>query len=320
MPGSPLTLHLVDSQSEESLATKLNFADVILLGYSSADMGSLVGVRERWIPLVLAAVADLSAKKTILVGLKADLGRAEEQETALTAQLFVDFPFVLESVRCSALTGAGVTKVFVRAELNASYPVAPLFFNQHFTPSCYRAFKRIFRIYDRDVDGLWNADEFHSFQETCFGLRLNPEESALLRDRILRTNPFGFRGEALTLDGLFALLTLYVTPLTSSVWSVLEHHGYDDDLVLDLPAIETPALRPNQVHRLSPSAVAFLTGLAEYGAQALHPEDPIVDAAVMASIFSVVEEGELDPPVPWMHPDYPVIKVIALNCLSLNMR
>ena len=312
VPGSSLTLHLVDTEpNDESLATKLNFADVILFGYSTADMATLVGVRERWIPLVSSAVADLSSKKALIVGLKADLSRAEEQETALIAQLFVDFPFLLESVRCSALTGSGVPKVFVRAELNFSYPVAPLFFNQQFTPSCYRAFKRIFRIYDRDVDGLWSVDEFRSFQESCFGLRLNDEELNLLRDRILRTNPFGFRGECLTLDGLFALLTLYVTPLTSSVWSVLEDHGYDDDIILDLPIMSTPSLRNNQVLRLSSSAVGFLTGLARYSAQALHPEDDGVDTAVLSSLFSVIEEGDLDPPAPWLHPDFPVIKVVA---------
>lgn len=313
VPGSSLSLHLIDSQAEEDLTNKLNFADVILFAYSTGDMSSLTGIRERWIPGVVSSVADLSSKKALLVGLKADLGRAEGQEAEVTAQLFVDFPFLLESVRCSALSGSGVEKVFVRAELNVTYPVAPLFYNQQFTSPCYRAFKRIFRIYDKDVDGLWNIQEFRSFQESCFGLTLNAEESELLRDRVLRMNPFGFSGSSLTLDGLFALLTMYVTPLTGCLWAVLQLHGYDDDLDLELPQMLPPPLRANQTLRLSSSAVAFLTGLAKYSVLALRPQEPLkVDAAVLHSMFSVVSEDDLEQPVPWLRTEFPVIKVIIL--------
>lgn len=233
-----LTLHLIDSAAADEdpeLLNKIRFADALLFAYDAqpSRLATLANISS-WLELA-SSVTDLASKVVLLVGLKAE----EEQtarEVSLCTQLLLEHPCVIEAVRCSALRGdAG--KALERAEMNHLYPTAPLFdvTRRAFTDRGYRAFKRVFRLYDLDADGLLCEAELQSLHAVYQSTRLSGEELRQLLGVVRSDCPLGVRDDALTLDGLLALLAMFVERhQTHMLWRLLRRHDYSDAVDIEV--------------------------------------------------------------------------------------
>ncbi len=99
------------------------------------------------------------------------------------------------------------------------------------TQQAIKSLTRIFKLCDRDNDGLLNDVELNEFQLKCFGVHLNltslQEVKALLgngRDDYLN-------GNEITLSGFIHLHALFIRKgRQETIWTVLKKFGYDRNL------------------------------------------------------------------------------------------
>jgi Ras family protein T1 len=323
LPGASHCILIIDSAHDEDLAqlrNKVRFADVIMFTHDLKDPTTLESISTKWLPLA-SSITDLSGKKLLVVGLRADLvndpiALLSEEEGLL--RLMRSQPLLLECLRCTINQHTtmssiwSVEAVFRRAEEHHFYPVSPLFSAGSLTPRAHSAFKRIFRIFDRDGDGLWNDSELRAFHLVCFDLNLDEEALCQVRKRICAMAPFGVLGSDTTLDGLYTLVRMYIDSHPQNIWEVLWHCGYDEELDVDVPEDGLPPMSAGQMLRLSEEAVSFLRGLARYTCMAEEGTENALTPAVLSSIFSVVSAEAL---VPWR--SLPVLQVSqsSLPCI-----
>jgi len=106
-----------------------------------------------------------------------------------------------------------VDDVFYKGEAIVTFQLAPLFntCTSDFTPSCHRAFKRIFRIADADRDGLLSDIELKVLQMKCFGNNdMNDSEVATIKRRIQKTIPNSIYQDMITYEGFVGFMRLFV--------------------------------------------------------------------------------------------------------------
>lgn len=81
-------------------------------------------------------------------------------------------------LECSAKKVLHIQEVFFFAQKAVLYPQSILFDAAagNFTRKCAVALQRIFRLCDRDTDGVLDDEELNEFQFKCFGARLKNDE------------------------------------------------------------------------------------------------------------------------------------------------
>ena len=92
-----------------------------------------------------------------------------------------------------------INELFFLAQTHVLYPVRPILdlSSNSFKDDCTRALIRIFRMFDKDGDGLLSDKELNDFQEFCFGE--------------------GMKLEAEDLDNLKKLVTKMMSSSTGSI-------------------------------------------------------------------------------------------------------
>jgi hypothetical protein len=224
---------------------------------------------------------DSTSKRVILVGTKIDLlGGSEgenrsQYELQQLNELVAEFPIVAACCRSSAKLLV-VDSVFHYAELCVAFPLEPLFdrVENKFTPACERAFGRIFRLLDRDRSGGLCDSELCAFQGACFGESLSTTELTELKRMAISAIPDSLRDGELTWRGLLGLIRcLLLRSQPQSVWTILRHFDYDENLSLFLPedfscdnstkGSASPGTGVNGRTELSRAALIFLTQAAQ---------------------------------------------------------
>lgn len=105
-------------------------------------------------------------------------------------------------------------------------------FNQ-LTDNCRKGLTRIFKLCDRDNDGLLNDHELNEFQRRCFDSPLQPQALEDVKNILKRSIPDGVFDNALTLSGFLFLHTLFIQRgRHETTWTVLRKFGYDDSVRL----------------------------------------------------------------------------------------
>merc|ERR1740139_477765 len=178
--------------------------------------------------------------------------------------LLQNFKSIRQSMKCSAKNLVNVNDVFVKAQHSVRFPIRPLYdlSQGKLTPSAVRAFRRIFRIFDADGDGLLSLAELNSFQKKCFpALKMTADDWNGWKKALLNNYPSEsvFLGEKMTCQGFLAMFDVFVSSdRLDTPWTVLRNFGYDDDLVLDIPDTVTSTC-PKNDWKLSDGDRNFLT-------------------------------------------------------------
>ena len=145
----------------------------------------------------------------------------------------------------------------IAARLSA-YPQYPLYdaARKMYTIVAVQAFKRIFRMCDRDQDGLLSDSELNCFQMrlkfkkmflriftndyfysySCNYPPFKPDEFIEVKKKLGRFFPEKSNGvlrDKITFEGFFALICELLKDLDSGVaWNTLTHYNYDEEVTL----------------------------------------------------------------------------------------
>ena len=225
------------------------------------------------------------------------------------------FRFIRQCIKCSAKNLLRVDEVFLKAQQAVLYPFTPLYDLDigQLSEDCKRAFTRIFRMYDRDHDGLLSHAELDRFQHETFHVPVYERDLTGWKKVVTRNNPNEevVRDGKFTVAGFLAIFDVFISQNRLDVpWQALRKFGYDDNLVLHVPErikkggdanfhVGAPG-QPSPVAKerywsLTPSAQRFLTDLFH---QFDSDNDGILSLGDIQSIFSIVS----DPALPPWHP------------------
>ena len=282
------------------LAETVAQADALILCYACDDVASVRALGSVFLPELYRLGVSLPVW---LVGCKADerpAGDAADELGAAVGRLVEEWQHrILGCFECSAKQLANVLDVFVHVQRGVLHPQRPLFLRktQELTDPCLRALKRIFKLCDRDGDGLLSDAELNFFQNACFGAPLDAEEirgvKAVVRDNLAA----GIQRESLTLEGFFFLHTLFIVRnRMDTTWTALRKFGYGNDLKLrpDYLRAQCPALfawaPEHNVELTPPAREALATLFREHDRDG----DGLLSRAELADLFSTA------PAVPWL--------------------
>jgi GTPase SAR1 family protein/Ca2+-binding EF-hand superfamily protein len=235
-------------------------------------------------------------------------GMTDEQALARKRQQIVSlmqrFPFVRQCIKCSARNLLRVDDVFVKAQQAVIYPFTPPLYDLEtgqLTVECKRAFTRIFRMYDRDHDGLLSDAELNRFQRETYHVAVFERDFAAWKKVVTRNNPDEqvLVDGRFTIEGFLAIFDVFISQnRLDVVWQALRKFGYDDDLNLHVPeSVTTPAedpmtASPSYSWRLSSSAKRFLSALFH---QFDSNKDGVLSPEDMMQMFSILPPPALPP-------------------------
>ena len=244
-------------------------------------------------------------------------GVSDEQVLARSRQQIVSlmqrFRFIRQCIKCSAKNLLRVDEVFLKAQQAVLYPFTPLYDLDigQLSEDCKRAFTRIFRMYDRDHDGLLSHSELDRFQHETFHVPVYERDLTGWKKVVSRNNPNEevVREGKFTVAGFLAIFDVFISQNRLDVpWQALRKFGYDDNLVLRVPARirrgedieESGQDQPmnqsvDQIWSLTPSARRYLTDLFH---QFDSDHDGVLSREDLNNIFSIVS----DPALPLWHP------------------
>lgn len=163
----------------------------------------------------------------IVAGNKMDLfrpsstaGVTDEQVLARSRQQIVSlmqrFRFIRQCIKCSAKNLLRVDEVFLKAQQAVLYPFNPLYDLDlgRLSEDCRRAFTRIFRMYDRDHDGLLSHSELDRFQHETFHIPVYERDLTGWKKVVSRNNPTNeevVRDGKFTVAGFLAIFDVFIS-------------------------------------------------------------------------------------------------------------
>ena len=171
-------------------------------------------------------------------------GVTDEQVLARSRQQIVSlmqrFRFIRQCIKCSAKNLLRVDEVFLKAQQAVLYPFVPLYDLDigRLSEDCQRAFTRIFRMYDRDHDGLLSHSELDRFQHETFHVPVYERDLTGWKKVVTRNNPNEevVREGKFTVAGFLAIFDVFISQNRLDVpWQALRTFGYDDSLNLKVP-------------------------------------------------------------------------------------
>eukprot|EP00980_Cylindrotheca_fusiformis_P030464 scaffold24860_cov122-Cylindrotheca_fusiformis.AAC.5 len=285
--------------------------DSIILVYDLDRDETFFRLENHWLPLIERCYN--GGLPVIVAGTKMDLflpsstaGVTDEQVLARSRQQIVSlmqrFRFIRQCIKCSAKNLLRVDEVFLKAQQAVLYPFTPLYDLDvgKLSIECKRALTRIFRMYDRDYDGLLSHNELDRFQHETFKVPVYERDLIGWKKVVSRNSPNEevVRDGKFTVAGFLAIFDVFITQNRLDVpWKALRKFGYNDDLILRIP--ETILMDAvDGMHgpwRLSESARTFL---ADVFHQFDSDHDGILSLEDMERIFSIIP----NPSLPIWHP------------------
>lgn len=251
-------------------------------------------------------------------------GVTDEQVLARSRQQIVSlmqrFRFIRQCIKCSAKNLLRVDEVFLKAQQAVLYPFTPQLYDLDvgkLSNECQRAFTRIFRMYDKDYDGLLSHSELDRFQHETFHVPVYERDLTGWKKVVTRNNPNEevVREGKFTVAGFLAIFDVFISQNRLDVpWKALRKFGYDDNLNLYIPP-ETMMVGPNNNNngggagsgrmdntsnsssswKISTSARKFLENIF-YQFDADH--DGVLSLEEIDSVFSIIQP----PSLPLWHP------------------
>ena len=198
-------------------------------------------------------------------------GATDEQALARSRQQIVSlmqrFRFIRQCIKCSAKNLLRVDEAFLKAQQSVLYPFTPLYDLDigELSTECKQAFTRIFRIYDRDNDGLLSHSELDRFQHETFQVPVYERDLSGWKKVISRNNPTNeevVRDGKFTVAGFLAIFDVFISQNRLDVpWQALRKFGYRDNLQLSIPESVSHPPEGADNWNISPKAQRFLADL-----------------------------------------------------------
>ncbi|CAD8046213.1 unnamed protein product [Paramecium sonneborni] len=231
---------LIDTRCKANqIPEQVKIADIILLMYSIDNNDSCERLQKFW----LKELKEKELKQPIIiVGNKLDLMDLKEDRDycrifKVIKELVKDFSQVEIGIECSSIKFQGVLDVINSAQRSYLYPLAPLYniVNKAITEGFKKALTRIFRICDRDGDGVWSDQELEQFQKKVFKRHLDQNDIAGIKDMIEEELKDGSnKKKFISLQGFMALQKRGIELMKIQIcWTILRFFHYQDDLTLD---------------------------------------------------------------------------------------
>lgn len=228
--------------------------------------------------------------------LSTQTGIAEEQSLVRSRQQLISllqrFRFVRQCIKCSAKNLLRVQQVFIKAQQAVLYPFSSLFDlnTGQLTHECRKALTRIFRMYDRDNDGLLSNAELDAFQYQTFAVPLVEQDLAGWKKVISRhADEQVVKDGKFTVAGFLAIFDVFISQNRLDVpWKVLRKFGYSNSLELAIPQ----EITANRFPSLSTSSRKFLAALFH---QFDSDGDGMLSSDDIKEIFSIVPGQPLPP-------------------------
>ncbi|XP_022856207.1 mitochondrial Rho GTPase 1-like [Olea europaea var. sylvestris] len=161
----PITIIDTSSSLENRgrLAEELKRADAVVLTYACDQPTTLNRISSFW----LYELRRLEVRvPVVVVGCKLDRRDEEYNLNIVMAPIMRQFREIETCIECSAANLLQIPEVFYYAQKAVLHPTAPLFDQetQALKPRCMRALKRIFVLFDLDMDSALNDEELNEFQ------------------------------------------------------------------------------------------------------------------------------------------------------------
>uniref|UniRef100_H2YY21 Mitochondrial Rho GTPase n=1 Tax=Ciona savignyi TaxID=51511 RepID=H2YY21_CIOSA len=283
--------HIVDyseaEQGEYQLCEEIAKANVVCLVYDLADLSTLDKIKDRWVPLIRDCSMHESMLPIILVGNKSDL--ISDSKMYEVIPIMNDFPEIETCIECSSKTLNNVSEMFFFAQKAVLYPTAPLYSPQDgdLKPESKIALIRIFKLFDRDNDGVLNDDELSYFQKICFSTPLALQALQDVKNVVKKNCPDGIKGGSLTCDGFLYLHLLFIQRgRHETTWAVLRKFGYNGVLQINEDYLhpELPRAPNDTIPQLTTDARTFLN---EVFSKYDKDEDGALSPTEMDDLFSV---------------------------------
>mmetsp|Transcript_7729 Transcript_7729/g.11232 ORF Transcript_7729/g.11232 Transcript_7729/m.11232 type:complete len:780 (-) Transcript_7729:360-2699(-) len=274
--------------------------DCIILVYDLDRIETFYRLENHWLPMIEkyydGEVPVIVAGNKMDLVLSTQTGIAEEQSLVRSRQQLISllqrFRFVRQCIKCSAKNLLRVQQVFIKAQQAVLYPFSSLFDlnTGQLTHECRKAFTRIFRMYDRDNDGLLSNTELDAFQYQTFAVPLVEQDLAGWKKVISRhADEQVVKDGKFTVAGFLAIFDVFISQNRLDVpWKVLRKFGYSNSLDLAIPQ----EITANKFHSLSTSSRKFLAALFY---QFDSDGDGILSSDDIKEIFSIVPGQPLPP-------------------------
>eukprot|EP01134_Creolimax_fragrantissima_P007777 CFRG7777T1 len=272
-----VTTHIDDSSSLEEdidmLKAQIRLSDVICIVYDVQRMETFRRIEAYWLPLIHTETGDGDSNESnqtpvILVGNKIDLRGNDNVNRDLEENvmpIMVKYKEVETCVECSAKSLLNLSEVFYFAQKAVLHPTAPLYDTRdhELKEPCASALKRIFKLCDRDRDGLLNDGELNDFQRRCFNAPLQAQELEGVKDVVRQSTEDGLKEGCLSESGFLYLHKLFIQRgRLETTWAVLRKFGYGGDLKLTDEFLRpTLSVGVDQSVELSSRGIHFLTEL-----------------------------------------------------------
>eukprot|EP00184_Porphyridium_aerugineum_P008375 CAMPEP_0184691424 /NCGR_PEP_ID=MMETSP0313-20130426/282_1 /TAXON_ID=2792 /ORGANISM="Porphyridium aerugineum, Strain SAG 1380-2" /LENGTH=641 /DNA_ID=CAMNT_0027149141 /DNA_START=113 /DNA_END=2038 /DNA_ORIENTATION=+ len=250
---------------QSTLDEELRNANVIVLVYDISRFDTLERISTVWLRKIHEMKLNVPI---VLAGNKIDLrasdfdGRTLE---GLIKPIMEEHRELEVCIECSAKQIFNVAEVFYFAQKSVLHPTAPLYDVTSHTmkPKTVAALTRVFRLCDKDGDGLLNDTELNDFQYKCFDVMLKEDELVGVKTVVKESCPQGIsKSQCVTLQGFVFLHTLFIQKgRLETTWTVLRKFGYNEDLELARDYVNLSCLQnkqPDQIAELSAEGLAFL--------------------------------------------------------------
>ncbi|GAX24013.1 mitochondrial Rho GTPase 1 [Fistulifera solaris] len=278
---------LTSLKSTTSSAPSIDHVDSIVLVYDLPRAETFRRIEQHWLPLIQQYYQ--GKIPVIIAENKMDLFDSNllPQKRQEIISLMQNFPFVRQCIKCSAQTMTRVDDVWLKAQEAVLYPLTLYDLEKGaLTGDCQKALGRIFRMYDRDGDGLLSDVEIDRFQRETFPVPMF-SDLGMLKKSVARHVEHALDQNKFTPSGFVALFDELINQnRLNMVWKALRHFGYDDNLQLDIPP-DLPITK-----RLSPHAKRFLTALFQ---QFDTNHDGVLSGDDLWLIFSILPNPSLPP-------------------------
>jgi mitochondrial Rho GTPase 1 len=251
------------------------------------------------IPVIVAENKEDLFRPSTSAGITVEQALARKRQQIVS--LMQQFPFVRQCIKCSAKNLLRVDDVFLKAQQAVLYPFTPLYDLEtaHLSVECKRACNRIFRMFDRDHDGLLSDAELDRFQRETYHVDVFDRDFAAWKKVVTRNNlsdEIVIQDGKFTISGFLAIFDVFICQnRLDVVWQALRKFQYDDNLNLHVPDSVTAPLGDYVLSdnwRLSSSAKEFLAAL-------FHQFDTNKDGTLspddIVSIFSILAPPALPP-------------------------
>ncbi|RKO99119.1 hypothetical protein CXG81DRAFT_14979 [Caulochytrium protostelioides] len=299
-----VTLRIVDSSSRpenrDQLDAEIRRADVICIVHDATQPESLARVASYWLPSIRQLGRNVPV---VVVGNKIDLRGPDVANARLEADVLPimnEFKEVETCIECSAREALNVSEIFYFAQKAVLYPTVPLYDSREHTikPACLEALRRIFRLCDRDGNGVLDDAEINDFQLNVFGAPLQNHELELVKSVIDEKEPEGLTDGGINELGFLFLHTMFIQKgRLETTWLVLRHYGYGDDLTLREDYLRPPSfvVPPEHAVELAPKGYQFFTELFQ---RFDDDKDGALKPHELENLFAATAPG-----APWAAPD-----------------